>query len=96
MTWGRCHRPPGVPSVLGGYPQDGSSIDSAVARLREASTEAGSKAQDQVSNWRGTLEEATDDVRKELGKLGVRAQTSVQALDEIAAELAERRKSLGS
>ena len=63
-----------------------SSIDSAVARLREASTEAGSKAQDQVSNWRGTLEEATDDVRKELGKLGVRAQTSVQALDEIAAE----------
>ena len=73
-----------------------SNIDSAVARLREASTEASSKAQDQVSNWRGTLEEATDDVRKELGKLGVRAQTSVEALDEIATELAERRKSLGS
>lgn len=73
-----------------------SSIDSAVARLREASSEASSKAQDQVSNWRGTLEEATDDVRKELGKLGVRAQTSVEALDEIAAELAERRKALGS
>jgi uncharacterized protein (UPF0147 family) len=73
-----------------------SNIDSALARLREASSDATSKAQDQVTSWRGTLEDATDDMRKELGKLGVRAQTSVDALDEIATELDARRKSLKS
>jgi ElaB/YqjD/DUF883 family membrane-anchored ribosome-binding protein len=72
-----------------------SSIDSAVARLRDASGDATSKAQDQVSNWRGTLEDATDDVRKELGKLAIRAQTSLESVDELAKELDERRKSLG-
>ena len=71
-----------------------SSIDSAVARLRDVSGERDRKAQDQVSNWRETLDKATEDVRKELGKLAVRAQSSVEALDEIAKELDERRKAL--
>ena len=71
-----------------------SSIDSAVSRLRDVSGDASSKAQDQVSSWRDTLDKATEDVRKELGKLAVRAQSSVEALDEIAKELDERRKAL--
>jgi polyhydroxyalkanoate synthesis regulator phasin len=70
-------------------------IDDAVARLREATEGAGSKAQDQVSSWRDTLDGATEDVRKELGKLAVKAQSSVEALDEIAKEVDVRRKSLG-
>jgi hypothetical protein len=65
-----------------------------VARLRDASGEAGSRAQDQVSNWRETLDDATQDVRKELAKLAVRAQGSTEALDEIAKEVEERRKAL--
>ena len=69
-------------------------IDDAVSRLRDVSGDASSKAQDQVSNWRDTLDKATEDVRKELGKLAVKAQTSVDALDEIATELDERRKAL--
>jgi hypothetical protein len=69
-------------------------IDDAVARLRNVSGEASSRAQDQVSNWRETLDKATEDVRKELAKLAVRAQTSVEALDEIAKEIDERRKAL--
>ena len=69
-------------------------IDDAVSRLRDVSGEAGSRAQDQVSSWRDTLDKATEDVRKELAKLAVRAQTSVEALDEIAEELEERRKAL--
>jgi polyhydroxyalkanoate synthesis regulator phasin len=69
-------------------------IDDAVSRLRDVSDEASSRAQDQVSSWRDTLDKATEDVRKELGKLGVRAQTSVDALDEIATELDERRRAL--
>lgn len=72
-----------------------SNIDSAVARLRDASSEATKSAQDQVSSWRSTLEDATEDVRKELGKLGVRAQTSLDSLDEVAREVEDRRRSLG-
>ena len=71
-----------------------SRIDSAVSRLRDVSGEASSRAQDQVSNWRKTLDKATEDVRKELAKLAVRAQTSVESLDEIAKELEERRTAL--
>ena len=71
-----------------------SSIDSAVSRLRDVSGDPVGKAQDQVSNWRETLDKATDDVRKELGKLAVRAQGSLESLDEIAKELDERRKAL--
>jgi hypothetical protein len=71
-----------------------SSIDSAVSRLRDVSGDPVGKAQDQVSSWRDTLDKATDDVRKELGKLAVRAQSSKESLDEIAKELDERRKSL--
>jgi chromosome segregation ATPase len=71
------------------------SIDSAIARLRDASGGATGKAQDQVSTWRSTLESATEDVRKELGKLAVRAQSSLESIDELAKELEERRKSLG-
>jgi polyhydroxyalkanoate synthesis regulator phasin len=72
-----------------------SRIDDAVSRLREATEGAGSKAQDQVSSWRETLDGATEDVRKELGKLAVKAQSSVEALDEISKEIDARRKSLG-
>jgi hypothetical protein len=71
-----------------------SGIDSAVSRLRDISGGASSRAQDQVSGWRDTLDKASDDVRKELGKLAVRAQGSVEALDEIAKEITERKKAL--
>ena len=71
-----------------------SGIDSAVARLKDVSGGATSRAQDQVSNWRDTLDKATEDVRKELAKLAIRAQSSVEALDELAKEIEERRRAL--
>jgi uncharacterized protein (UPF0147 family) len=71
-----------------------SSIDSAVSRLRDISGDPVGKAQDQVSSWRDTLDNATQDVRKELAKLAVRAQGSTEALDEIAKEVDDRRKVL--
>jgi uncharacterized protein YjbJ (UPF0337 family) len=71
-----------------------SNIDSAVSRLRDVTGGATGKAQDQISGWRDTLDKATEDVRKELAKLAVRAQSSVESLDEIAKELDERRKAL--
>jgi hypothetical protein len=72
-----------------------ASIDSAVSRLRDASGDATGRATDQVSTWRKTLEDATEDVRKELGRLAVRAQSSLESVEELAKELDERRKSLG-
>ena len=72
-----------------------ANIDDAVARLRDVSGDATSRVQDQVSTWRDTLENATEDVRKELGKLAVRAQSSLDSVEELAKELDERRKSLG-
>jgi hypothetical protein len=45
---------------------------------------------------KATGDVATQDVRKELAKLAVRAQTSTEALDELAKEIDERRKSVGS
>jgi hypothetical protein len=71
-----------------------SGIDSAVSRLRDVSGGATGKAQDQISGWRETLDKATEDVRKELAKLAVRAQTSTAALDEISKEITARRKAL--
>jgi len=73
-----------------------ANIDDAVKQLRDISGDATSRAQDQVSNWRDTLEKATEDVRKELAKLAVRAQSSVESLDELAKEIDDRRKSLGN
>ena len=71
-----------------------SRIDDAIAQLRDVSGDATGKAQDQISGWRDTLDKATEDVRKELGKLAVRAQSSTEALDEIDKELDERRNAL--
>jgi polyhydroxyalkanoate synthesis regulator phasin len=71
-----------------------SRIDDAVAQLRDISGDATGKAQDQISGWRDTLDKTTEDVRKELAKLAVRAQTSLESLDEIAKELVERRQAL--
>jgi gas vesicle protein len=71
-----------------------SNIDSAVDRLKDVSGSATSRAQDQVSSWRDTLDKATEDVRKELAKLAVRAQSSPEALDELTKEIEDRRKAL--
>jgi len=71
-----------------------SGIDSAVAHLRDASDSASAKAQDQVATWRETLEKATDDIRRELGRLAVRSQTSDDALDELAGEVEQQRRTL--
>jgi hypothetical protein len=68
-----------------------SGIDSAIERTRDAMNEAGTDAQEQVSNWRTSLDKATDDVRRELGILAVRAHRSPETLRAMSAELRKRR-----
>lgn len=67
-----------------------SRIDDAVQRLTDASDQARSGASDQVSNWRETLDKATEDVRAQLAKLAVRAQTSVESLNALQEEIKTR------
>jgi predicted nucleic acid-binding Zn-ribbon protein len=70
-------------------------IDDAVKRLNDASEQARSGASDQASNWRETLDKATEDVRIQLGKLAIKAQTSEEALDALKDEIKARKKELG-
>ena len=68
-----------------------SGIDSAIDLTRDAMKEAGTEAQTQVSDWRGSLEKASDEVRRELGILAVRAQRSPEALRTMSAEIRKRK-----
>ena len=68
-----------------------AGIDSAIERTRDALKEAGAEAHEQVSDWRGTLDQSTDDVRRELGILAVRAQRSPEALRALSAEIRKRK-----
>jgi hypothetical protein len=68
-----------------------SGIDAAIDRTRDAMNEAGTDAHEQVSDWRGSLDKANDDVRRELGILAVRAQRSPEALRAMSAEIRKRK-----
>jgi len=68
-----------------------SGIDSAIDRTRDAMKEAGTEAQSQMSEWRGSLDKASDEVRRELGILAVRAQRSPEALRAMSAEIRKRK-----
>lgn len=71
-----------------------SGIDAAISQLREASNDVTTLAQDQVDEWRQTLEQTTEDARVELGKLAVKAQSNEDALKLIESEAKARRKEL--
>lgn len=68
-----------------------SGIDSAIERTREAMKDAGTEAQTQVADWRHSLEKGSDEVRRELGILAVRAQRSPEALRAMSAEIRKRK-----
>jgi hypothetical protein len=69
-------------------------IDSAIERTRDAMKDAGSEAQTQVADWRSSLEKASDEVRRELGILAVRAQHSPESLRAMSAEIRKRKTEL--
>jgi hypothetical protein len=73
-----------------------SGIDSAIDRTRDAMKEAGTEAQSQMSEWRGSLDKASDEVRRELGILAVRAQRSPEALRAMSAEIRKRKTEIAT
>jgi hypothetical protein len=68
-----------------------AGIESAIRRTREAMKHAGADTQEQAADWRHSLEKASDDVRRELGILAVRAQSSPEALRAMSAEIRKRK-----
>jgi hypothetical protein len=68
-----------------------AAIESAIERTRAALKDAGEETQDQLGSWQRSLERATDDLRRELGVLAVRAQRSPDALRAMSAEIRKRK-----
>jgi uncharacterized protein YicC (UPF0701 family) len=82
-----------------------STIDAAISRSREAldhlrsdAEERGehlkARAEERLSEWQHTLEEATEDARREFGLRSVRAQRSKDALEAMSDEISEHKKEL--
>jgi hypothetical protein len=70
-----------------------SSMDY-IERLRKAATELRSRAEDEASDWEGALEHASEEMRRELGRLAVRAQRTPEALTEMSTEIRRRKTQL--
>jgi uncharacterized protein YicC (UPF0701 family) len=82
-----------------------SAIDSAISRSREALEDLRSDAQERAENlreraearaseWQKTLEDTTEDARRELGVRAVHAQRTKDALDAMADEIKHQKKNL--
>ncbi len=70
------------------------NIDAALTRIREAADDMRSRAKEQTDDWQQTLEQAGDDLRVEIGRRSVRAQTSPEALKELTSEIRKRQAEL--
>jgi hypothetical protein len=71
------------------------SIDSAIERLRHAASDLlRSRPEDETSQWEGSLERASEEVRRELGRRAVRAQRTPDALTQLSTEIRKRRSQI--
>ena len=73
-----------------------ANIDSARERINEASERLSERGHDQLDEWRTQLEDAAEDVRRELGRWAIRAQSSPQALSELSREITKRKAELAA
>jgi uncharacterized protein YicC (UPF0701 family) len=82
-----------------------SRIDSAITRSREAlddlrsdteerAENLRSRAEERAKEWQQALEDATEDVRRELGVRAVRAQRTEDALDAMAHEIMSHKQEI--
>jgi len=82
-----------------------SAIDSAISRAREALDDVRSetsdraeklraRAEERTHEWQRALEDASEDVRRELGVRAVRAQRSKEAIEAIEDEIKTQKKEL--
>lgn len=70
------------------------SIDTAVTRLRDVAGDLRKRAERQAGEWEDALDEAGEDVRRELGRRAVMAQQTPEALKEMSAAIRKRKAEL--
>ena len=70
------------------------NLDAALERLRDAAGDLRKRAEQQTGDWGDALEQATEDVRRDLGRRAVMAQRTPAALKEMSAAVRERRAQL--
>jgi hypothetical protein len=71
-----------------------ASIDSAVARVRDAVKDLNSRAHDEAHDWEERLDHVSEEARLEFGRVAIRAQDTPDALTELATEIRRRKREL--
>ena len=71
-----------------------SNLDTAIDRMKDMATDFRKRAEDEAGDWQKTIENTTEDMRRELGRRAIRAQKSPDALSELAAEIQKRQSEL--
>jgi hypothetical protein len=73
-----------------------TNIDAAVDRIHGVSNQLSSRAQDEAREWQDRVEHLSEEAWRELGRMAIRAQSSPEALTELAAEIRDRKRELSS
>jgi hypothetical protein len=73
-----------------------SNIDAALTRIREAADGVRHRAQGEAGDWQEALELAGAEMRVDLGRRAVRAQSTPEALKELAGEIQRRQAELAT
>ncbi len=60
-----------------------------------ADDEPADRAEERAAEWQKTLEDATEDMRRELGVRAVHAQRTKDALDAMAEQIKQQKKHIG-
>lgn len=73
-----------------------SGIDSAVERIRHATTQLRDRAAEPAREFETRLEQMSEDARRELGRKAVEAQQSPEALAELETAIRRREETLAA
>jgi hypothetical protein len=70
------------------------SLEDASRRIREIAVDLRKRAESESAQFEQSIQDATEDARRELGRRAIRAQRSPEALSEMSAEIRRRRSQL--
>ncbi|MGZ4268529.1 MAG: hypothetical protein ACXVFN_02880 [Solirubrobacteraceae bacterium] len=70
------------------------TIDTAMERLRKATSDMRSRAGDEATDFEEVISRASEEVRRDLGRRAVHAQQTPEALTELSSEIRKRKAEL--
>lgn len=70
------------------------TIDTAMERLRKATSDMRSRAGDEAADFEEVISRASEEVRRDLGRRAVHAQQTPEALTELSSEIRKRKAEL--